>query len=371
MPQTPTQREAQRDVAATARPLLQSDGAPRREGSHASRRSIIGNVRASLRRSLGGSRAFEDAEDEMMRMEGPEENDAQDIEAPSVPTEESPDYDTLYPTSSARSDEPLDPHSASPAASPERRRSTLRNIFVPRRGHAASRSAGRIGDLEAPRTAPATHRRFGSSASVLSSMSSLAPTPSRPSIGSYTLPRFIGSGMASSTSLLPDDASSSGAGTPLGRVISRPIEGSAVRSSFNLPSNARPTPEQLRFLASVESLGLYAMPVANAASSTDLPPAWDTLSVREEVASPTNSAPTTPAAASEPPRLGAPRPAPLLLPNERAARLEREASATSPTDARSPIRSPSSSTTAQAAAPVPAITVQHPEEGSASDTPTT
>ncbi|PWN42238.1 hypothetical protein IE81DRAFT_141234 [Ceraceosorus guamensis] len=377
-----------------------------------SRRSVIGDVRASLRRSLVGSprrdsvRARQassgDAEattdsnemeslnpvaastsmdtlDETLPLErslDEEEEERERSDTAEVPLDDTPDYTSLYPSVHAVAESRQSPVPVTESAAP--RRSGLRSIFDPRRltfhvTSPAGRSRGAEGVPEADlgvapsqrAVLPMHHRRMASHASVFSTLTgftdgrslSLHPTQSRSSVApgsaSPSGHHRHGSTPSSYQSAFRNDdgrlsfshsvvslaqpslSDLSGTAVPRvrGQAISGPVEGSVIRTSFlnfGTPTGpdghrARPTPEQLRFLSSVESLGRYGVPLSGpSGGETEAPPpAWESLGLRaDDATSSASAAPNVDDSAALQPCARAPPP--LLLSSEIAVREEQE-----------------------------------------------
>lgn len=333
---SPSRRESRRSVLGVAETLSNSIrrsmrlGGPRDGGAaHAAHPNVDGNEM-----------------DELGHRQEPEADAREELQEEQGPPSDAPEYSSLYPQlppSIRLEDQPESPSN--------NRRRAFRSLFKRGGGaiaagrtavgqHQASASLGSVQSFGQDRysmdQSPPHHRRFNSSASVLSSLTpsdlgaggsslSLSLQPSRgsmaagqPSTSSRARSGSFGRLLHlnnSSASLDPSNDSSMVQGqTADGRRISSPLHGSLIRMQYEAPARGL-TESQMSFLASVDSLGRFGMPVNPQTEGVAAePPTYDGGDARPSQDS---------TVASPPAQMGAPRPAPLLTHAEMAARVER------------------------------------------------
>lgn len=335
---SPSRRESRRSVMGVAETL-----------SNSIRRSMgLGGPREGGAAHAAHSNGDGNEMDELGHRQEPEADAREELQEEQGPPSDAPEYSSLYPQlpPSIRFEDQPEPESPS-----NNRRRAFRSLFKRGGGaiaaggttvgqHQASASLGSVQSFGQDRysidQSPPHHRRFNSSASVLSSLTpsdlgaggsslSLSLQPSRgsmaagqPSTSSRARSGSFGRLLHlnnSSASLDPSNDSSMVQGqTADGRRISSPLHGSLIRMQYEAPARGL-TESQMSFLASVDSLGRFGVPVNPQTDGVAAePPTYDGGDARPSQDS---------TVASPPAQMGAPRPAPLLTHAEVAARAER------------------------------------------------
>ncbi|CUA71855.1 hypothetical protein RSOLAG22IIIB_04800 [Rhizoctonia solani] len=281
-----TNRPATVSNAPDARPLLDDDSSPDmprvslassthnqslNEQSQTQEQSQIGHESIAQSTTLASSIADTEPEPERTPAaahhphEVPSYTEAMSTSHVNLPTTTETEHTAQPSTSTAADTEPEVPPDANATVRPKRK-SVFRHLgrfHINKPG--SSTPTNESVEMSAPRTSTSTHRPSGSISTAHRPSNSLSTNQHKPSPSLSSLSLYLTRSQSPTMSR-----------TSLN--ISAPIQTTLVRTELNYPK-AGPTPEQIRFLSSRESLGRFGMPygdqaIAAAKSRDYLPPIY-------------------------------------------------------------------------------------------------